>query len=90
MSKCDCKLCTNADDVAREEAFNLYREQGELDIEYQSWNYECGDGCCSEYGTMLIVNGYEIAEYAEANGGVMELLQFLRIPNTIMYTEDSE
>jgi hypothetical protein len=89
MEKCDCKKCSDADDLAREQAFNLYYEQGELEIEYQSWNYECGDGCCSDYGTRLIVNGYIIAEYAESNGGVFELLQLLRIPNTIQYTEAS-
>ena len=89
MSNCDCPKCTQIHDLAREEAFNIYREQGVLEIEYQSWDWECGDGCCSDYGTRLIVNGCHIAEYADSNGGVAELLQFLRIPNTIEYSEVS-
>ena len=29
-------------------------------IGLQHWNYECGDGCCSEWGTNVFVNGVQV------------------------------
>lgn len=31
-----------------------------LNIELNDWMYECGDGCCTTYGTTTKVNGVEI------------------------------
>jgi hypothetical protein len=31
-----------------------------LVIELVDWDPECGDGCCSDYGTMLVMNGEEL------------------------------
>ena len=31
-----------------------------LKIELQDWEYTCGDGCCTSYGTRIILNGEEL------------------------------
>ena len=31
-----------------------------LDILLDEYNYECGDGCCTNYGIKTIVNGVEM------------------------------
>lgn len=28
-----------------------------LKIELKGWDYTCGDGCCTDYGTELVLNG---------------------------------
>ncbi len=30
-----------------------------VNIELKCWDYKCGDGCCTDYGTSLSVNGVE-------------------------------
>jgi hypothetical protein len=32
-------------------------------IEITDWTYECGDRCCSNYGTSIKVDGKEITKY---------------------------
>lgn len=29
-------------------------------IEFKDWEYECADGCCTTYGTIISVNGKEL------------------------------
>lgn len=31
-----------------------------LKIELQGWDYTCGDGCCTDFGTRIILNGEEL------------------------------
>lgn len=45
-------------------------------IELKDWDYHCGDGCCSEYGTQIIVNG-EDCENSHAGGDVEKSIEFL-------------
>lgn len=28
-----------------------------IKVVFEDWYYECGDGCCSDYGTRVYVNG---------------------------------
>jgi len=35
-------------------------EKEKLKIELIDWDYTCGDGCCTTYGTTTIVNGVEM------------------------------
>ena len=30
-------------------------------ISIKDWSYECGDGCCTNYGTTTKVNGFELS-----------------------------
>jgi len=29
-------------------------------IEFKEWDYNCGDGCCTSFGTKLFLNGKEL------------------------------
>lgn len=29
-------------------------------IELRNWHYQCGDGCCDNYGTYLYLNGKQL------------------------------
>jgi hypothetical protein len=29
-------------------------------IEFKEWDYTCGDGCCTSFGTKLLLNGKEL------------------------------
>jgi alanyl-tRNA synthetase len=45
----------------------LYKNNKILDkiimkIETKDYYWECGDGCCSEYGTILFIDGKEIED----------------------------
>ena len=31
-----------------------------LDIKIEHWDYTCGDGCCTTYGTSVTINGAEL------------------------------
>ena len=31
-----------------------------IKIKFQNWNYTCGDGCCTSYGTKLYLNDKEL------------------------------
>lgn len=31
-----------------------------LKIKFEHWNYQCGDGCCDNYGTNLYLNGKQL------------------------------
>ena len=47
-------------------------------IELNSWEYECGDGCCYDYGLELIVNGESLTRHFDpSNGSFPEVLQEL-------------
>lgn len=32
----------------------------EINIELRDWDYTCGDGCCYDYGTELLIDGETI------------------------------
>jgi hypothetical protein len=32
-------------------------------VTLQPWDYTCGDGCCSESGQKVTVNGVEVTDY---------------------------
>ena len=31
-----------------------------INIKLESWHYQCGDGCCDNYGTYLYLNGKQL------------------------------
>ena len=36
-----------------------------LKITLKEWDYTCGDGCCTEYGTQILIDGKEVEHYDE-------------------------
>jgi hypothetical protein len=37
-----------------------------ISIHFDEWDYTCGDGCCTTFGTRLIMNGKEL-EHPDAS-----------------------
>lgn len=43
-----------------------------LKIKLESWHYQCGDGCCDNYGTNLYLNGKQLEHpIPETNNGYL-------------------
>lgn len=87
---CTCASCsTNALQnlkAAREKWNNSERE-----ITFRPYHYECGDGCCSEYGTNVYVNGFQLTRDGEnAESVVSSLMEFLEIENVDIGFESEE
>ena len=36
-----------------------------LKITLKEWDYTCGDGCCTNYGTQILIDGKEVEHYDE-------------------------
>ena len=34
--------------------------QKKIKIKLENWDYTCGDGCCTDYGTKLLLNDKEL------------------------------
>jgi len=48
-----------------------------LKIEIEDWDYECGDGCCHEWGAIVTVNGVELKTTGLANEMLQTVLEHL-------------
>ena len=47
-------------------------------IELKDWDWECGDGCCYDYGTELIIDGVSLSKHFDTcNGAFPEILKKL-------------
>lgn len=40
-------------------------EKSKLHIELIDWDSTCGDGCCTDYGTAIKLNGEDVEHYDE-------------------------
>ncbi|MDR6218645.1 hypothetical protein [Deinococcus soli (ex Cha et al. 2016)] len=43
-----------------------------VEIDFHSWDYTCGDGCCYLYGTDILIDGRTL-EHVDASGSMPEL-----------------
>lgn len=80
MVKCTCDACRLKDDTERLIAVKKLVE-GTVKIETEDWDWECGDGCCSDYGTYLYINGYLITDRYDNGLTVEEFLDFMGLLN---------
>lgn len=48
-----------------------------LTLEFEEWNYTCGDGCCYDSGVSLKINGEHVTNYADCQQGIIETLEHL-------------
>lgn len=62
MEKCNCTTCRSKDDVLKNQVYQNMINNNQILIETQEWDYECGDGCCYDYGTNLYINNYHITD----------------------------
>ena len=55
-----------------------------IKIKLTDWDTHCADGCCSEWGTRLEIDGVEITEYADVNPSTLSIiLNHLKIEHEI-------
>lgn len=60
-------------------------------ITIKPYSYECGDGCCSEYGEIISVNGEEVASGPCEHNRLISLLQHLGYDASLIgLNEDGE
>jgi hypothetical protein len=43
-------------------------------IEIDDWVYDCGDGCCTNYGTTTKVNGVEMPSTNQDAGTIVRMI----------------
>lgn len=87
MTNCTCAKCTEADRLVKISALDKIKE-GKCEVCFQNWDYTCGDGCCSDYGTSLVINGYLITQYCNDEDSVVKVLEFLGLNPVMIYEED--
>jgi hypothetical protein len=46
-----------------------------MKIETKDYRWECGDGCCTEYGITLYIDGKEVED--RAFGSIQEAYQYI-------------
>jgi len=62
-----------------------------LTIELNEYNYECSDGCCTNYGTIVKVNGAEMPFHNQDTRTIVEeILQHLGYEVEIIETFNGE
>ncbi len=65
-----------------------------VNITFQDYSYECGDKCCTDYGTITIVNGKELEIKNDLGTTpsivIEEILKELGYEVNVEYLEDLE
>jgi hypothetical protein len=54
-----------------------------VNITMKRWDYTCGDGCCSDSGTDVTVNGVKVTEY-----GNIDYILISSVLNALGYDVD--
>lgn len=88
MIVCECDKCVAKDNTDRQRALDLWNEGEYRVIELDDWDWECGDGCCSDYGTSLTINNYTITKYADLNTILRDVFDFLKLSNIYIIIND--
>lgn len=87
---CTCTSCMEIRKQNLKEARDKWNN-GDRNILFQPYHYECGDGCCDEYGTNVYVNGFNLnCSGDDAESVVGSLIEFLNIDNVIIDYEYEE
>ena len=89
MTNCTCQKCKDADLQQQQLAQEKLRSNI-CDATFDDWHYECGDGCCDEYGTSLIINGYLVTTDCEDTDSVIKVLELCGHTPNVVYTRDGE
>ena len=79
---CECKSCSKKRNDDSEKAFKEWIA-GKRDISIRHWDWECGDGCCSDYGTDVYVNDFKLvhADGSNTESTLDAMLDFLGYDN---------
>lgn len=77
---CECHRCRESTKKQLGDARKSWKN-GEREIIFESFSHDCGDGCCTDYGVSVHVNGFEVLSHDGENAErVTEvLMEFLEI-----------
>ena len=88
---CNCSFCAAKWDEEYKKARSDWDNGMRREVVLRPWDSVCSEGCCSDYGTELIVNGLSLSTYAEDGETTAQLLlNFLGIEGAIVSTDMSE
>ena len=66
-------------------------DKQKIKIEIDDWMYDCGDGCCTNYGTTTTVNGKEMPLINQDSGTIVRMvLEHLGYEVELIETYNSE
>jgi len=66
-------------------------DKQKIKIEIDDWMYDCGDGCCTNYGTTTTVNGKEMPLINQDAGTIVRMvLEHLGYEVELIETYNSE
>jgi len=64
-------------------------DKQKIKLTFKDWDYTCGDGCCYEADTELLVNGDSITQYASGTEYLLtSVLEYLGYEVEISYEDD--
>jgi hypothetical protein len=87
---CGCKSCMALRTQSLHDARRKWKE-GIREIIFKPWHYEYGDGCCSDWGTHVYINGFQAWIDGESVESVIEgLMEFLEIDNVQISYENED
>lgn len=65
-------------------------DKKKINVEFKSWHWSCGDGCCDDYGTSLIIDGYLVDDnFDDSIESIEKLLNFLGYAPEIILTSEN-
>jgi hypothetical protein len=74
---CTCDSCLEATKQCLQEARERWKN-GDRHILFEPYHYECGEGCCSDWGTRVFINGFKITSDGDNTESAVEaLMEFL-------------
>ena len=62
-----------------------------ITIILDEYDYECGDGCCTNFGTTTTINGIELDCHNQDAGTIVrQILEYLKIDAEVKTTYNGE
>ena len=89
MTNCTCQKCKEAD-LQQQQLAQEKLCSNICDVIFDDWHYECGDGCCDEYGINLIINGYLVTTDCGDTDSVIKVLELCGHTPNVVYTRNGE
>jgi len=78
---CQCEKCLARTKQNLIEARGKWYN-GQREIVFKPYHYQCGDGCCDEYGTKVYINGFELpCDERDTESTLRNIFEFLEIEN---------
>lgn len=79
---CGCHHCRESTKKQLEDARENWKN-GERKIVFRSFVHNCAEGCCTDYGVAVYINGFEVLSHngEDVDYVVEALMEFLEVDN---------